>query len=288
MKTLGFIGLIAVLGGSVVGCGGVQSGAQSGAVSARTAASTQDAKDAQDRSLERVRRSGALTWGADVVGGIPYVYEDPKHPGQYIGFEMDIARGIARQLGVELKLEIRAWDTLIPELQRGSFDMAMNGIEDTEDRRGIVLFSEPYYIYSQQITVRKGTRNIDDLEDLKGHRVETLSGTAAEDLLRSVKGIEVTVAPEIIYSYRDLEQGKVDAVVLDTPIAAAYGAANPKLLNVGKSFNEGRYIIAFRKEDRSLREAVNVALEAMKHNGELRAIYRRYGILDTHQDQIGV
>ncbi len=270
MKIVGFVGLVVLLTGAAVGCG-TQPGTRSDAVQARTAANADNAKDGEDRSLERVKRSGVLTWGADVVGGIPYVYEDPKRPGQYIGFEMDIARGIARQLGVELKLEIRAWDTLIPELQRGSFDMAMNGIEDTQDRRNIVLFSEPYYIYSQQITVRKGTRDIDRLEDLKGHRVETLSGTAAEDILRGIKGIEVVVAPEIIYSYRDLEQGKVDAVVLDTPIAAAYGAANPKLTNVGKSFNEGRYIIAFRKQDRSLREAVNVALEAMKRNGELRS-----------------
>src|SRR5439155_25172675 len=85
---------------------------------------------ARDVSLERVRKAGVLHWGADVVGGVPYVYEDPRHPGQYIGFEMDIARGVAAALGVKLQLEVKAWDTLIPELQRGSYDMAMNGIED--------------------------------------------------------------------------------------------------------------------------------------------------------------
>jgi polar amino acid transport system substrate-binding protein len=265
----------------LTGCGGV---AQPGAN--RTTAGTDAAT--RDESLRRVQRAGVLTWGADVVGGIPYVFEDPKRPGQYVGFEMDIAEGVARHLGVKLKLVVRAWDTLIPELQRGSFDMAMNGIEDTEDRRRIVSFSHPYYIYSQQITVRKGTHGIRRLEDLKGRRVATLSGTAAEDLLRGTKGVEVVVAPEIIYSYRDLERGKVDAVLLDTPIAAAYGAANPKLTNVGESFNEGRYIIAFRKQDRALLDAVNQALEAMKRSGELRGIYRKYGILDSHQDQIGV
>jgi polar amino acid transport system substrate-binding protein len=242
----------------------------------------------QHASLKRVKDAGVLRWGADVVGGVPYVYEDPKHPGQYIGFEMDIASGIASALGVKLQLVVKAWDTLIPELQRGSFDMAMNGIEDTPDRARIVQFSDPYYIYSQQITVRKSTKGIETLADLKGKHVATLSGTAAEDILRGQPGVIPVVSPEIIYSYRDLEAGKVDAVLLDKPIAVAYGATNPKLQNVGESFNEGRYVIVFRTEDTDLKDAVNAALEQMKRTGALKAIYQKYGLLDAHQVRIGV
>lgn len=223
-----------------------------------------------------------------MVGGIPYVYEDPKNHDSYIGFEMDIAKAIARHLGVELKLVIKAWDTLIPELQRGSFDIAMNGIEDTEDRGKIVLFSDPYFIYSQQVTVRKETKGISSLENLKGKKVATLSGTAAEDILRQTPGIQVITNPEIIYSYRDLEEGKVDAVLLDTPIAVAYGASNPKLKNVGESFGEGRYVITFRKEDVILRDEVNRALTRMKENGEIKAIYKKWGLMDSHQKKIGI
>ena len=241
-----------------------------------------------DGSLARVKKAGVLLWGADVVGGVPYVYEDPKHPGQYTGFEMAIAQGIARRLGVQLKLCVKAWDTLVPELQRASYDMAMNGIEDTPERAKLVLFSEPYYVYSQQITVRRTTRDIQSFDDLKGKKVATLSGTAAEDILRGSPAIQAVVAPEIIYSYRDLENGKVDAVLLDKPIAVAYGASNPKLMNVGDSFKEGRYVIAFRTEDRELHDAVNAAIADMKKSGELRAIYRQYGLLDHHQEQLGI
>lgn len=242
----------------------------------------------RDGSLERVKEQRVLQWGADVVGGVPYVYEDPSSPGSYIGFEMDIARAIGRALGVETQLVIKAWDTLVPELQGGSFDMAMNGIEDTEDRSQIVLFSEPYYVYSQQITVRRETEDIASLEDLRGRTVATLSGTAAEDILRSTEGVNTATNPEIIYSYRDLEQGRVDAVLLDTPIAVAYGATNPKLKNVGTPFGDGRYVIAFREEDRELRDAVNEALRRIKANGELRAIFEKWGIMNQHQERIGV
>jgi polar amino acid transport system substrate-binding protein len=247
-----------------------------------------EAPPSGDASLQRVKKAKALSWGTDVVGGVPYVYEDPDHPGTYIGFEHDLATAIARQLGVEVKMVIKAWDTLIPELQRESFDMAMNGIEDTEDRGKIVLFSEPYFVYAQQLTVRRGTKGLTSLLALQGKKVGTLSGTAAEDLLRAASGIEVVTNPEIIYSYRDLEQGKVDAVLLDTPIAAAYAAPNPKLENVGDSFAEGHYVIAFRQGDSALRDEVNAALEQLKASGELKAIYTKWGIMDAHQQRIGI
>jgi polar amino acid transport system substrate-binding protein len=241
-----------------------------------------------DGSLARVQKAGVLLWGADVVGGVPYVYEDPAHSGAYIGFEMEIARGVARELGVEPKLVVRAWDTLIPELQRGSFDMAMNGIEDTPEREKLVRFSKPYYAYSQQMTVRRDNTTAKSLADMKGKKVATLSGSAAEDILRGIPGVNVVVEPEITYSYQALTDGKVDAVLLDTPIAAAYGATNPKLKNVGESMGEGRYVIAFRTEDGSLQAAVNAALDKMRQDGTLKAIYVKYGIMDGRQAKIGI
>jgi len=272
-RSLAMLPITALLA-ALLGCGSGHSGA--------------GAKEARDPSLDRVKGAGVLVWGADVIGGIPYAFEDPKHPGTYIGFEVDIANEIAHQLGVEPKLEIRAWDTLIPELQKGSFDMAMNGIEDTPDRAAIVSFSVPYFVYSQQLTVREETSGVSGLTDLKGKTVATLSGTAAEDILRQTPGIKVVTHPEIIYSYRDLQSRRVDAVLLDSPIAAAYGASNPKLKNVGESFAEGQYVAAFRKEDQSLRAAVNVAIESLKKNGRLKAIYEKWGILDKHQTRIGI
>ncbi|MDX1452159.1 MAG: ABC transporter substrate-binding protein [Oleiphilaceae bacterium] len=239
-------------------------------------------------TFEKIQKEGVLKWGADVIGGVPYVYEDPDNPGQYIGFEMDIAKAIAKQLGVKQEMVIRAWDSLVPELQKGAFDMAMNGIENTEDRAKIVQFSEPYFVYSQQITVRKETDGVSTLDDLKGMRVATLSGTAAEDILRGIPEIEVHINPEIIYSYQELEDGSVDAVVLDTPIAAAYGATNPKFKNVGETFAPGHYVIAFRDEDKGLKQAVDQAIKAMKENGELARILTKWGIMNPHQKSIGI
>lgn len=241
-----------------------------------------------DPSLERVNKQGVLVWGADVVEGAPYVYEDPKRPGTFVGFEMDIAQAIAKRMNVNLKLVSKPWDTLIPELQNGSFDMVMNGIEDTDARGHIVLFSEPYYVYSQQLTVRKEINNITQLSDLKGKKVATLSGTAAEDILRSTPGITVKANPDISYSYWDLKEGRVDAVLLDTPIAAITVPSYPTLKNVGQTFGEGAYVITFRQEDHILKAVVDEALQDLKTNGDLKAIYHKWGLLDLHQKKIGI
>src|SRR3972149_7867424 len=150
-----------------------------------------EAGGSRDNSLDRIKKYGVLMWGADVVGGIPFVYEDTDNPGTYIGFEVDISKAIARQMGVEQRMIIKAWDTLIPELQKGSFDMAMNGIEDTEDRKKIVLFTAPYFVYSQQITVRKNTNGITGLKDLNGTNGTSVSRWELEDFLSAAKGIVV-------------------------------------------------------------------------------------------------
>jgi polar amino acid transport system substrate-binding protein len=150
------------------------------------------------------------------------------------------------------------------------------------------MFSEPYFVYAQQITVRQETQGINKLEDLKGKTVATLSGTAAEDILRSIPQILVKISPEIIYSYQDLENGKVDAVVLDSIIADAYGITNRKLKNTGEPFGEGFYIIAFRQNQVALRDAINNILKRMKGNGELRAIYEKWKIMNPQQASIGI
>ena len=239
-------------------------------------------------TLESMKKRGVLRWGADVIGGIPYVYEDPKNPRNYIGFEMDIAKSIAKYIGVQQELVIKTWDSLIPELQRKSFDMALNGIENTESRRKFVNYSVPYYVYSQQLSVRKETMDIKTLDDLKGKSVATLSGTAAEDILRQRPEIILSIHPEIIYSYKDLVDGKVDAVLLDTPIAAAYALPNPKLKNVGKSFAKGHYVIAFRKEDIQFQKVVNEAIQKMISSGELAAIFKKWNIMNSHQAELGI
>src|SRR5512135_1121397 len=105
--------------------------------------------------VDEIKKRGYLLWGSDAEGGAPYVFPDPKDPSKLIGFEVDLADAIARELGVKARQSQNAWDSLIPALERGDFDMAMNGIEITPQRQSRVLFSIPYYVFTEQLVVRK-------------------------------------------------------------------------------------------------------------------------------------
>src|SRR4051794_29260690 len=91
---------------------------------------------APGKGLARVRAAGVLLWGADVQGGEPYAFEDPDDPGHLTGFEVEIAEALARSLGVRAQFVQNDWSTLIPSLERGTFDIALNGLEVTPARAG--------------------------------------------------------------------------------------------------------------------------------------------------------
>ena len=100
-----------------------------------------------DNSLEKIKKRGHLLWGSDAEGGAPYVFPNPKDPSKLIGFEVDIADAIARELGVKAKQSQNAWDSLIPALERGDFDIAINGIEITPQREARVIFQSLLYLH---------------------------------------------------------------------------------------------------------------------------------------------
>ncbi|HXI60907.1 MAG TPA: transporter substrate-binding domain-containing protein, partial [Polyangia bacterium] len=96
--------------------------------------------------LARVRSAGVLRWGADEQGGEPFVFEDPGQGGKLAGFEVDIAEALAQALGVRAAFVQNDWSNLVPSLERGTFDIALNGLEVTPARAQRVRFSRPYFL----------------------------------------------------------------------------------------------------------------------------------------------
>ncbi|HNG45103.1 MAG TPA: ABC transporter substrate-binding protein, partial [Elusimicrobiota bacterium] len=132
---------------------------------------------------ERARATGEIRWGADATGGAPYIYRDPADPRRFLGFEVDLMDALAREMGLRPRLVLVPWEELVPALLRDNFDMAFNGLEITEDRRSKIDFSIPYYIFAEQITVRRGDARFSDWESLRGRRVGTLTASLAQTLM---------------------------------------------------------------------------------------------------------
>jgi polar amino acid transport system substrate-binding protein len=245
-----------------------------------------------DPALAQRLADGVLRWGGDAEGGAPFELRDPHNPGHVIGFEVELADSLCEVLSRQLGRPIRAefvqyeWDTLLPGLESRDFDFILSGYEITPERRSKVLFTRPYYIYAQQLVVRAEEQRIKSLEDCRDLPVGTLDGSAAERLLvdnhmKMIESYSGQVEP-----YLDLELGRLDAVLLDTPIVAYYAAPNPKLKSVGPPIGRGEYGIALRREDRPLAAAMDQALESLMVSGRLRTILARWHLWNADQAQL--
>jgi polar amino acid transport system substrate-binding protein len=248
---------------------------------------------------------GNLQWGGESISGAPYVFNDPNNPSQVIGFEVEIADAIVKVMGVQQTLVQTAYAQLPAALASKKFDLIMNGWEINADREQTQLFSEPYYHYGQQIVVRSDDPRFKDatatsdltLKDLAGMTVGTGSGYKAEDILRANTALK-TRAYDGNLPFDDLTQKKVDAVFLDFPIVAYYilgsgsgGNENKALKLAGKPIELNNYVIAFNKADpkgATLQQEVNQALQILKKDGTLKAIYERWKMWNDQQAVIGI
>ncbi|WP_239651711.1 ABC transporter substrate-binding protein [Neosynechococcus sphagnicola] len=228
-----------------------------------------------------LKTPGLLQWGAEYVGGAPYVFKDPQNPSQLIGFEVEIAAAIANLMGVKPAHVQTAYAQLSASLRANQFDLIMNGWEMNADREKTQIFSMPYYRYGQQIVVRSEDPRFQSqtpssnlsLKNLDGFTVGTGLGFKAEEILRSSPQITTKVY-EGNLPFDDLKQKKLDAILIDLPIAAYYvlgsgpsGVPDPALKLVGQPIYPNNYVIAFNKnspQGMALQSQINQALEILK------------------------
>jgi polar amino acid transport system substrate-binding protein len=242
------------------------------------------ARDEAGTGLDRVRRAGVLRWGADVQGGEPYVFEDPRRPGGLAGFEVEIADALARRLGVKAQFVQNDWSTLVPSLERRTFDIALNGLEVTPARAARIRLSRPYFLFAERLVARTGDGRVRDLASLRGLRVGTLANSLAWDLLGEAGAVAVPYEG-VDEPFIDLVNGRTDAVLLDDIIVARYGR-RPGLAVVG-DVAEGRYAVGIRRDEPALALAIDQTLDQMVASGELRGILARWQIDGPRQDKLG-
>jgi polar amino acid transport system substrate-binding protein len=231
--------------------------------------------------LADVKARGELRWGGDLQGGEPYVFEDEQQPGKLKGFEVEIADALAQKLGVRAKFMQNDWSNLVPALERGDFDVILNGLEETPERRQRIRLSAPYYTYGETLTVRAGSK-LTTLADLKGKRVGTLNQTVANDILKA-SPLEVVLYEGQQEPYMDLAKGRTDAVLLDHVIADRYGCVLPELRCLPEDVARGHYVLGIGKAAPALEQAINQALTALQQSGELERILTSWKLWDSRQ-----
>ncbi len=205
-------------------------------------------------------------------------FEFPKEGNQgYTGFDIELMEAIGKQMGKKVEFVAMGFDALIPALKTGNIDVAIAGMNITEERKKVVTFSEPYYTSGLVIMVKKDNNDINNIDDLKGKCIAAQIGTTSELKAREIEGAVVKTFNTQDEAALELKNGGVDALIGDIPVAEYYLAkgGNKFAKLVGEKMKDGQYGIAVKK-DSKLAEDINKAMAELKKNDEFAKIHQKW------------
>lgn len=224
--------------------------------------------EASKTLLDAIKEKGVLVIGtcADYPPYETHVLIDGKD--QIVGFDIDIAKEIANELGVELQIEDMDFDGLLVALNAGKVDLVLAGMSEDEERAKSVDFSVVYYNPSQKIVVRKDdVEKFSDLEAFNGKTIGVQKGTIQEGFAdENMSGANKVALGKIPNLIIELKSGKSDGIVLEEPVAEAYVSKNPDLaiskVDVVIS-SDGGSSVAVKKNEKELLDVVNKVIQKL-------------------------
>ncbi|MEN3008485.1 basic amino acid ABC transporter substrate-binding protein [Pseudothermotoga sp.] len=201
--------------------------------------------------------------------------------GQFVGFDMDLMREIAKIAGFELKFVDMSFDSLIPALRAGQIDVAAAAMTITEERKQVVDFSIPYWTADQSVIV-KADSNLTITVLFGKYKIGVQTGTTG-DLWCTDELVSKGILPErnlkrydtFILALSDLLNGNIDAIVLDSPVASRFAATKPVKV-VGIIVTGEQYGIAVKKGNKELLNAINNALKQIIESGKISELIDKY------------
>ena len=205
----------------------------------------------------------------------PFEYVGGVSGDEIRGFDIDIAKQIAKDAGKTLKIENMKFDSLIVALNSGKIDMIASGMTITAERLKSVNFSRPYYEATQVVITQKQDDSIHVLNDLKAKHAAVQLGTTGDIMAKKYTG-QVTAFNTGFEAIMELNNGKVDLVLIDSEPAANYLEKNAHLKLVELKFDAEFYGFAISKESPELLQQVNATLAKMKTNGQYDTLISQY------------
>ena len=255
---------------ALTACGG--SSASTASSVASSAASSEAASTSAAAGELTTVEAGKLTMATNAA--FP-PYEMTTDAGDFEGIDIETAQAIADKLGLELQIDDMDFDAALLSVQQGKADIVMAGVTVTDERKAVMDFSDSYATGIQSIIVPEGS-DIASPDDLAGKKIGTQRGTTGYIYCSDDFGDDSVVAyDDGLTAVQALNNGQVDAVVIDNAPAQEFIAANPGLKILDTSYAEEDYAIGMAKNS-PLEDAVNSVLEELKADGTLQAIVDKY------------
>ena len=203
----------------------------------------------------------------------PYEYVEGD---KIVGIDAEIAALIAEKLGMELEIVDVAFDSIIPGVQSGKYDMGMAGLTVNDERLEKVNFSTSYATGIQAVIVKDGS-DIKSIDDLAGKKIGVQTSTTGDIYATGDYGEDaITRYDNGAVAVQALLADKVDCVIIDNEPAKSYVAANEGLKVLDTEYTVEDYAICFAKEDTELKDKVDGALKELIADGSVKAVIEKY------------
>lgn len=240
-------------------------------------------------TLDDIQERGVLRVGME-PGYMPFEMTNQK--GEIIGFDVDMAKGIAKAMGVKLELVSTAWDGIIPALLTKKYDMIMSGMTVTQERNLKINFADPYIVIGQTILIKNeiagDVKSYKDLNNKKykvGSKLGTTGEKATKRMIPNCSYISFDTEQEGI---TDLVNGKIDAFVYDLPyMEIAYSQKGEgKLTYLNEPFTYEPLGWAIRRGNHDFLNWLNNYMTQVRSDGTYDKIYAKWIQSDAWLKQI--
>lgn len=248
-------------------------------VAGGSAAFAADIELAKKSTLEKIIQKGEIRVGFE-AGYMPFEMTDQN--GRFVGFDIDIAKEMAKAMGVKFVPVNTAWDGIIPSLITNKFDIIMSGMTVTQERNLKVNFADPYIIVGQTILLNKKhagvVKTFKDLNDSKFIVTSKLGTTGEMAVKRKIPKATYKSFETETEAALEVVNGKADAFVYDLPYCVVFMAnqGGDKLVFLDEPFTFEPLAWAINKGDPDFLNFLNNFLRQIKNDGRYEKIYQKW------------
>ena len=201
--------------------------------------------------------------------------------GNIVGFDIDMAKAISKEIGVEIEFKPIDWASKETELNSGRIDCIWNGFTMTPERQKKLAFTKPYMDNIQEFVVLKDSP-YQSMADLKGKKITIQEASTAETALNrdpqlKASFAEVKAYPDLTAAYMDLESGRCDAVLTDTVLNEYYMTKKPdQFRELPDQVSKDTFAIGIKKDNQALVDLLNQGIDKVIANGEAAKISEKW------------
>ncbi|MDN4070384.1 transporter substrate-binding domain-containing protein [Paenibacillus vini] len=204
----------------------------------------------------------------------PYEFKIKNENGEneIVGFDVEIAKEIAKDLGAEVEFKDMLFDSLLNELDSGRVDLVISGLSPKPERAKQVDLSQIYYKAEQSVvSVTKDKDKYNTMESLEGLKIGVQKGSIQEDIAKTITGAKVTSLGKINDIIMQLKSGRVDVAIIEGPVAESF-VKNVEGISItdAKPVTEDEgYVVGVKKGNKEMLDQVNATLDRLIGDGSI-------------------